>query len=400
MNRWLLSICVILLSALQLAAQSSDELKKKQQQLKEDIQYKEKLLQQIKEDSKSSSTKIVLINKKLTQREELILTLREEINFIDEKIAANEDLINALESDIESLKEEYAKMVVQAYKTRNTSDKAMYIFASDDFGQAYRRLKYLQQLSDYRQKQAQAIQLTQASLEKKKASLENQREEKNNVLNSQNREKLTLSRERQERESKLNKLLKDEAKYKQELAESERKTEELKQMIKKAIQREIEARNIVNEQPPGSTIKLTPEAQELSNNFTSNKGKLPWPVDRGEIVQYFGEQPHPFLKQVKVKNNGIKISTTDNMRARAVFDGEVSKIMIIPGAGKVVMIRHGEYISVYMNLKETFVTTGDKVKTKEEIGVLLTDKGETELEFQIWKNTDLLDPSYWIYKAR
>ena len=138
----------------------------------------------------------------------------------------------------------------------------------------------------------------------------------------------------------------------------------------------------------------------MGKSFAANKGKLPWPIDKGEITALFGEQPHAFLKGIKVKNNGVTISTTDGSRARAVFDGEVSKIIILPGAGKVVMIRHGEYISIYTNLKETFVSTGDKVKTKEEIGIVVTDQGKTEFEFQLWKGTVLTDPSYWLYKGR
>jgi len=399
MNRWCLSIVFLIALSLSGFGQSSNELKRKQQKLREDIQYKEKLLKQIAADSKSSSTKIVLINKKINQREELIISIKEEIELIDKEIAFNKDLIAALERDIERLKEEYAKMVVQAYKTRHNSDKLMYIFASEDFTQAYRRLKYLQQLSDYRQKQAKAIIATQASLEKKRLALEEKRNEKNSVLNSQNQEKLTLNRERQEKERELSKLSSKEAQYKKDLAAAEKQAEQLRLAIKKAIEREIAARNEATGSS-GSTFNLTPEARELGNNFAANKGKLPWPVDKGEITARFGEQPHPFLSGIKVKNNGITISTTDGSRARAVFDGEVSKIIILPGAGKVVMVRHGEFISVYTNLKETFVNTGDKIKVKEEIGIVLTDKGKTEFEFQLWKGTDLTDPSYWIYKGR
>ncbi len=399
MNHWSLSILLILVFAFSGMGQTSDELKRKQQKLREDISYKEKLLKQIEQDSKSSTTKIVLLNKKITQREELITSIKDEIQLIDQKIKENEDLVVALQKDITQLKEEYAKMVVQAYKTRNASGKIMYIFASEDFGQAFRRLKYLQQLSDYRKRQAEAIILTQSSLEHKRMVLEEQRKEKNAVLNSQNQEKLTLNRERQEKESELKKLSTKEVQYKKELAAAEKAANELKNLIKKAIEREIAARNEAAG-TTGSTYNLTPEARELGNNFVANKGKLPWPVDKGEITAYFGEQPHAFLKGITVKNNGVTISTTGNSRARAVFDGEVSKIIILPGAGKVVMVRHGEYISIYTNLKETFVNTGDKVKTKEEIGVIISDKGKTEFEFQLWKGTDLLDPSYWIFKGR
>jgi len=399
MNHWSLSILLLLVFAFSGMGQTSVELKEKQQKLREDIKYKEKLLKQIEQDSKSSTTKIVLLNKKINQREELITSIKDEIYLIDEKIEENEDLVAALQNDIVRLKEEYSKMVVQAYKTRNVSSKLMYIFASEDFGQAYRRLKYLQQLSDYRKRQAQAIILTQSSLERKRLALEEQRKEKNSVLNSQNQEKLTLNRERQEKESELKKLSSKEVQYKKELAVAEKSANELKNLIKKAIEREIAARNEAAG-TRGSIYNLTPEARELGNNFVANKGKLPWPVDKGEITAYFGEQPHPFLKGITVKNNGISISTTGNSRARAVYDGEVSKIIILPGAGKVVMVRHGEYISIYTNLKETFVNTGDKVKTKEEIGVIISDKGKTEFEFQLWKGTNLMDPSYWIFKGR
>ena len=399
MNHWSLSILLLLVFAFSGMGQTSVELKEKQQKLREDIKYKEKLLKQIEQDSKSSTTKIVLLNKKINQREELITSIKDEIYLIDEKIEENQDLVTAMQNDIVRLKEEYSKMVVQAYKTRNVSSKLMYIFASEDFGQAYRRLKYLQQLSDYRKRQAQAIILTQSSLERKRLALEEQRKEKNSVLNSQNQEKLTLNRERQEKESELKKLSSKEVQYKKELAAAEKSANELKNLIKKAIEREIAARNEVAG-TTGSTYNLTPEARELGNNFVANKGKLPWPVDKGEITAYFGEQPHPFLKGITVKNNGISISTTGNSRARAVYDGEVSKIIILPGAGKVVMVRHGEYISIYTNLKETFVNTGDKVKTKEEIGVIISDKGKTEFEFQLWKGTTLMDPSYWIFKGR
>lgn len=401
MKHWFHSLILVLFTVLSGYAQTSDELKQKQQKLRDAIKYKEKLLKQIEADSKSSSTKIVLINKKINEREELISSIRDEIKYLDRKMGENQDLIESLEEDITRLKEEYAKMVVQAYKTRNTSEKLMYVFASDDFGQAYRRLKYLQQLSEYRQRQAQAILAAQASLEKKQALLEEQRQEKNEVLSSQNREKLTLNREKQEKEKELKTLSSKEAQYKKELAEAEKAASELRAAITAAIKREMEAAAAAaGNKGGGSTFQLTPEARELGNNFVANKGKLPWPVDKGEITAKFGEQPHPFLKGIVVKKDGLTISTTENTRARAVFDGEVSRIIILPGAGKVVMIRHGEYISIYTNLKETFVNTGDKVKTKEEIGIILTDKGKTETEFQLWKGVDLLDPSYWIFKAR
>ena len=238
MSRLLLSLLILFAIPALTLAQSSSELKGRQQKLREDIRYKEKLLQQIEQDTKSSSTKITLINKKIGQREELILSLKDEIVLIDHKIVDIEDLVDALEVDIERLKDEYSKMVVQAYKTRNGADKIMYIFASDDFSQAYRRLKYLQQLSEYRQRQAEAIIHTQKSLEKKRLDLEVRRTEKNQVLGEQNEEKLTLNREKQDKEKQLVLLTSQESKFKNELDVAQRKSEELRVAIKRAIERE------------------------------------------------------------------------------------------------------------------------------------------------------------------
>ena len=243
MNHWCLSILfslVIAFGAMAQGTESSAELKKKQAQLRKDIEYKNKLLGQIEEDRKNSSSRVKIISEKINQREQLILSIREEIVLIDEEIDSNEDLIDALEKDIVQLKEEYAKMVQQAYKTRNASNTVMYIFASDDFTQAYRRMKYLQQLSDYRKQQAKAIEYTQESLERKKQQLEDQRQEKNAVLNDQNQEKLTLNRERNEKEQKLKKLGSQEEIYRKELLVATKKDEELKQAISRAIKREIE----------------------------------------------------------------------------------------------------------------------------------------------------------------
>ena len=233
-------------------------------------------------------------------------------------------LIEALEEDITQLKEEYAKMVVQAYKTRHKSETIMFFFSSESFDQAFKRLRYMQQLADYRRKQAQAILYTQQSLAEKKNDLETQRDEKQFVLNDQDREKTQLNREKGQKQKELEKLGKEENKYKKELAVAQRRANELRAAIKKAIEMEMIAsreKNVTKK----SGYQLTPEAKEMSNNFTNNKGQLPWPVAKGEITALFGEQPHAFLKGIKVKNNGITISTTPDSKARAVFEGTVSK---------------------------------------------------------------------------
>jgi len=271
MNHWCLSILFLLLSSTFVVGQTSDELKKKQQQLASDIAYKEKIIKKLEEDSKNTLSRLKLADQKIQQREELITTLLQELDLINEKISENQDLVAALEADIDALKGEYAKMVVQAYKTRNTADKVMYIFASDDFEQAYRRMKYLQQLAEYRQRQAEAILSTQASLESKRIALEAQREEKNRVLNSHNQEKVVLSKEKQDKAKKLTELSTQEVKYKKELQEANKKSEEMRLAIKKAIEREILESNSGTPAAPSKVIKLTPEALELGNSFVANR---------------------------------------------------------------------------------------------------------------------------------
>lgn len=373
---------------------SRAELEKEKAQTQKDIQYKVKLIDQIQNDTKTNTTKIQLLNQTINQREGLINTIREELELIDAEIAETEDLIVALERDIEQLKEEYAKMVLQAYKTRNSSETALYIFASKDFEQAYRRLKYLQQLNEYRQQQATAIIHAQESLGRKREDLEGQRSEKNEVLNAQNQEKLTLNRQKQEKEKKVKELQSQEEKYRAEIKKARKRAADLADAIRKAI---------ADEASTGSGIKMTPEAAELMKQFESNRGKLPWPVDNGEITGKYGKQAHPALPGVIVNHNGIIITTTSGTRARAVFSGTVTKVLILPGVGKAVMVRHGQYTTVYNNLKETFVSAGDEVKTKEELGTIFTDKGKTEMEFQLWKSaeaTQTIDPAGWLFKAR
>jgi len=380
------------------AQKKSDELKKKAKEVQDQINYTEKLLKQAQEEREASTNEVVILRKKIKKREQLISIFQQEVQLMEQQIEEQSSLVEAMEEDLVRLKEEYARMIYQAYKTRGRYDKLLFVFASDDFNQAYLRLKYLQQYTEYRKKQADLIRQTQQLINDKKADLITKKAEKKDKLNLENKERSTLSKEVGEERQQLAKLQTNEKKYKKELEKAQQRSRDLKKAIRKAIRDEIAAANPSPEKP--GTIKLTPEALALSNNFASNKGKLPWPADNGEITGRFGTRPHEFLRGITVKNDGLIITTLKGTQARAVFDGVVSSIIIIPGAGKVVMIRHGAYISIYANLKETFVTKGDKVSTKDTIGTILTTKGKTEIEFQLWKDTTILDPSYWLYKAR
>lgn len=380
-------------------SQDRKTLEKQKNQLKQDIAYKAKLLEETNKSKSQSLNQLVLLRKKIELREQLIATIKSEIEAINFKIAETEAIIQALERDLVVLKEEYAKMIFYAYKNRSAYDKLMFVFASKDFNQAFKRLKYLQQYAQFRQKQADIITITQSELSRKKKEMEGRRIEKELLLRNEEQEKNHLAIERKEKNSLFANLSTQEKALKEEIKKKEREALALQKAIERVIAEEIRKQKEAEKKK--GVLELTPEAKLLSSNFESNKGKLPWPVNKGVITEGFGEHAHPILRGIKTNNNGLNISTDKGALARAVFEGEVIAVLVFPGAGKAIMIRHGEYISVYSNLEEVFVKSGDKIKTKQELGKVITDssKGKTEVHFEIWKGQTPQNPSTWMYKA-
>lgn len=384
--------------------QKKSDLESKKKLLQKEIQYTESLLKETKINKKLSLNQLVTLNKKIGMREELIRTINSEIKLIEKQIVEQKDIIDALESDLKKLKEEYARLIYYAYKNQNSYDRLMFIFASEDFNQAFNRLKYLQQYSSYRQHQAQLIVKTRELLDKKIDELKGKKQEKQELLGSEVQEKQNLAKEKGEQEDALGKLQKQEKELLKALKEKNKEQEQLKLAIKRIIEEEIRRMEAEAKKTKGNTttksLGLTPEALKLSATFESNKNKLPWPVLEGVITGKFGEHPHPALKGIRINNNGIDITTSKDAGVRAVFDGEVTGIATMPGFGKVVVIRHGEYLSVYGNLREVNVKMGDKITTKQTIGVVDTDdtKSKTEVHLEIWKGTSVLNPELWLFK--
>jgi septal ring factor EnvC (AmiA/AmiB activator) len=277
----------------------------------------------------------------------------------------------------------------------------MFMFSSKDFNQAYKRLKYLQQYSSYRKRQADLIIKTKAEIDAKINKLESIRTEKQVLLNSLDNEKRNFSKEKMQQEGVLTDLKKKEKDLKKDLIRKERTAEKFQRAIEEIIREEIrKAREEAAKAGKSSAgFPMTPEAQALSNIFSANKSKLPWPVAQGVITGEYGTHPHPVLKQIQVKNNGVDISTNAGSMARAIFEGTVSKVIIIPGEGKSVLIRHGEYLSVYSYMSEVFVKAGDKVTTKQELGLLVSENSntKTEIHFELWKGMSTLNPAYWLF---
>ena len=422
MSKYNKTTLVILLSMLfsttsmNLVAQNKRDLETKKKELQKEISLTNKLLNETKKNKELTIDELLKLKSKINARVELISAINQELKFVNKQITINQAEVKDLQANLEKLKHEYAKMIYYAFKNKSTYNKIMFVFASNSINQAYKRLKYIQQYADYRKKQAEGIVNTQQEIKSKIAELEKDKQEKSVLLSMENQEKQKLAVEQTEQESTVKKLQSKEQQLKTDLNKKQEAERKLQKAIERIIEEEIRrareaaakaAKEALAKDPKASkksesttSFPMTPEALKLSNSFASNKGSLPWPVLEGVITDRFGQHPHPVLTGIVVNNNGIDISTTKGSIARAIFDGEVSSVAIIPGGGKVVMIRHGEYLSVYSYLSEVYVNKGDKITTKQHLGVLISeaDKAKTNVHLEIWKGMTKLNPEYWIFR--
>lgn len=399
-------LCLFLWSAMPAFAQkqTKKDLENQKRKIQKEIEYTNELLAQTKKKKKHSLTELVALNKKISQREELIANINSQISLLDQQIRENNESISHLQNDLTKLKAEYAKMIYYAYKNQDAYSRLVFVFASKDFEQAYMRLKYLQQYSDYRHRQAEKISNTKKSLNEKVQELETKKSDKRVLLTGEESEKQNLTSEKGEKEQVFSQLQEQESKLKKDLEKKKKDADNLQQAIQRVIQRELEKaqqKAAVENKPKPQKLVLTPESQQLSNTFASNKGKLPWPVAKGIVIEHFGVHPHPLMPDIDVNNNGVDIATNTGSLARVVFDGEVKAVGNMPGAGQFVLVRHGEFLTIYANLRDVYVKTGDKVTTKQNLGSILfdDDDNKTVLQFQLWKGQTKLDPESWIVRS-
>jgi septal ring factor EnvC (AmiA/AmiB activator) len=404
---YILYFFLIALSGRSSYAQSKKDLEKKKAQIHKDIEYTNNLLNETKTKKKGSLNELVILNKKIVIHEELIGTISDEIGILNSQIEETNSIINAMEKDEEKLKDEYATMIRFAYKNQGAYDRLMFLFASKDFNQAYKRMKYLQQYSEYRKKQVHLIMQAQTRLNEKKIELEGKRTSKKTLLHSQEHEKVVLKSEKNEQVQLFNNLQDQEKQLKVELKEKLKAEARLNKAIEDIIKREIEKARMAAEKKgqknvtSANVFTSSPESQKVSDDFYGNKGRMPWPVEQGVITGTFGDHPHPVLKGIRIKNNGIDINSNKGALARAIFDGIVTGVVVIPGSYKAVIIRHGQYLSVYSNLEQVYIRMGDKVTMKQSIGAVHTDdESKTEVHLEIWKGTEKLDPSAWLFMKK
>lgn len=379
---------------------NKDKLQHDKQKIEEEIKYNSKLLEETKKSKKTSLNQLVIIKNQIASREKLIETINDEVKSVNGQVNMNTEILTELQNDLDHLKEEYANMIYYAYKNRSSFDRLMFIFASDDFNQAFRRIKYFEQYTDYRKTQVQLIINTKVEIDSTIKVLEVHKQDKLVLLSNLEEERDLLSKERSQQNSVYQSLGKKEKELAKTIKQKEKAAKKLQKEIEKIIAEEIRLASEKSGTTKTGSFALTPEELELSSNFEENRGGLPWPVENGVISSTFGEHFHPVLKQVKTKNNGIDVLTDENMKSRAVFEGEVTRVISIPNYNYVVMIRHGEYLTVYSNLVEVYVKNGDKVETKQHIGKVYTDKKEmkTEIHFELWKGKTLLNPANWLAK--
>ena len=415
LNSYLLFLAAICMSTV-LTAQTKEDLKKQKSELEKEISYTTELLNKTKSSKTKSLTQLKLLESQIKTKQKLLNALNTEIKGINKdikktevSIIQTEQEIIAEEQNLKNLKQEYAKMIYAAFKQKGKRNDLMFIVSAPDFNQAYKRMLYLKQYSVFRKNQAIKIAESQKELIKKKEKLAQQKDRlieesatKTILVESEKKELESVNSTKNEKQTLVNDLSKSEKLFKKQIQDKQNKAKALDDKIRKIIEEEIaKVRAETKKKTGNDSYNLTPEALALSSGFTNNQGKLPWPLEKGVIITRYGKQKHPVFAAVETFNNGIDIATDKNTAVRVVFDGTVSRIFFIKGEGKAILINHGEYFSVYSGLKEVTVKVGDKLLSKEKIGIVLTheEENKSELHFEIWKGYDKQDPSKWLYNA-
>jgi murein hydrolase activator len=390
-----LTLITVMLSILyiNLEGQTKEELEEKRNKTLGEISYVDNLLKTTEKEKTESMNAIKIIGRKLNLRESVIRGMREEISLLLERIDINTLAIEMMERDLVELKRDYRRAVINSYRSNKGNPELVYILSAKDFNQGYKRLKYLQQVTKFRRRESEIILELKGQIETSKERLQKDLYKISDLKSSAEKQKNLLQSEEEKQKNMVKSLSTKEKQLKRELEEKKRIAKEIESQIDKLIEEERK-----------KAIKSdnTPEQKLLGENFLENKGRLPWPVEKGILTSHFGIQKNPVLKYLTEDNIGIEITSSGKMKVRSVFQGEVAKIFAIRGANWTVIILHGKYLTIYANVVNVKVKTGDKVMTKQEIGDVYSDPGTGNnciLKFMIYEtNKKYLDPEAWISK--
>ncbi|MGL1887305.1 MAG: peptidoglycan DD-metalloendopeptidase family protein [Reichenbachiella sp.] len=376
------------------AQKSKTQLEKEKKENLAKINEAQKTLNATKSEKKSSLGQLKAINRQIDIRQSLINSINKEIKIIGVDVSELTMITTSLESDLEKLKQEYAEMIYNSYKANHGYNKITFLFSAKTFNQLYLRLKYLEQYADARKVQVEQIGKVRDALNDQKSTLITKKEEQSTLLEDKIKENKNLL----SLKSKQNKLVQDlskrEKELKREMAERKKSVQKLDNLIANIVRKEIEKSNA---NKTSNTIALNEAGTKLSASFEGNKNKLPWPVSTGFVSEKFGKHPHPVLKSIMVENQGIDIQTQKDATVNVIFDGEVATTAFVPGMNSVVIVKHGDYYTLYAKLKTVNVKKGQKLLAKQNIGTVFTDGDDiSELQFQVWKNNVKLDPEKWL----
>ena len=409
-NIWMIVLLTLLFAGAGYAQRTKASLEKEIKSLQKEIETANKLLKETSKNKEVTLNQVNLLDKKIQNRQKLINACNEQIKLLDQSINQGESNIKKLNGELGKLRGEYSKMVEFAYKNRNHYDQLEFLFASEDFNQAFQRLRYIQQFTDARKTKMDQISSAQKKVSEEVENNRKAREEQAALLAEEKAQQNALVKEKEELNTQVKQLKKQEGKIQQSIKDKQAQAKKFQKEIDKIIAEEIRKANEraakeTKNNKKGTTAKpdkmaLTPSEKALSTSFSANKGKLPWPVERGMISSSYGKHTSSVSSKVTVTNNGIDIATAENAKARCVFEGVVVSV-VKPSATNIgVIIRHGDFFTVYSQLDAVFVNRGDKVKTKQEIGKVHTDRseGKTELHFELRQGTETLNPSIWLAK--
>lgn len=381
-----LGILLVMLLALSSFAQSKSKLEKERLQLQKEIKLVTGEYEKVKNDKKKSMDRIMWLQAQITLRQKLMNTISKEVKVMDSKIEETSNIVAALERDMKDLKEKYGDMLYNAYKYRSSIDQLIFIFSADNFNDAIQRMRYVQQISQFRKRQAELIDETSSVLNDKLEEQERIKAQKKALLDEKIQQKRSLNGEQEKKNQLISSLQDREKKLKKEIKKMEMAQAKLAKEIEKIIAAE-------RAKPADANYAA------LSSSFAKNQGKLPWPA-KGPIVRKFGEHPHHANPNVKINNDGIDIRTQEGSRVIAISEGEVRYVLDDPAFHMTVLIKHGEYYTLYNKMQDAFVKVGQKVVAGQEIGVAYTDAetGKTEVHLEIWKGMVKLNPAIWISK--
>ncbi|HSM63753.1 MAG TPA: peptidoglycan DD-metalloendopeptidase family protein, partial [Gillisia sp.] len=340
------------------------------------------------------------LDRQIRTTENLIKVTNQQANIITRDISSNTNKIQSLRKELERLKEDYGKMIQKSYKSKSQQSRIMFLLSSDNFLQAYKRLQYMKQYANYRKKQGDEIKTKSEELQRLNNSLLEQKKVKEKLIVENRATRAQLDKNKQSQKVLIKSIRQKEGDFVSQIKKKQQEINAIDKQIDEIIRASIAKANKESGSKSRDVYELTPEARALAANFASNKGKLPWPVRSGVVTMRFGTQRHPIVTTTTIESNGVRIETDKSAKARAVFGGTVSEVQAVKGANKAIMVRHGDYITIYNNLSNVYVSKGDVVSLGQDIGEVATSSisGKTTLHFLIYKNTEKMDPADWILK--